>query len=109
MDSWQIVLQHYGNMIFTTLPAMTTHKHVYTITSKPLNCQYYGSTTEWLFNHLSDVKHEVDYYHSVLHGILASLPALGLKELSFPEKNVKIFTCNLPKYHKWYGQTIPCD
>jgi len=83
-------------MIFTTvLSAMTMHKHVYTITSKPLNCQYNGSTIEWHFNHLSDVKLEVDYYHSVLHGILASLPAQGLKELSFPEKGCQDFHMEL--------------
>ena len=38
------------------------------------------------FNHLSDVKHELDNYHSAPHGILASLLAQGLKELSYPEK-----------------------
>lgn len=36
------------------------------------------------FNHLSDVKHEVDNYHSVPHDTLVSLLAQGLKELNFP-------------------------
>jgi hypothetical protein len=58
------------------------------------------SATVIHFNHLSDVRCEVDYYHSGPHGTFSSLLVQDLKESSSPGKwkarvNTTVFTSNM--------------
>lgn len=66
------------------------HQELVLILQASHSASVYRSTMARHFNHLSDVKHEVDYYyHSMPHGTHASLLAQDQKESSSPENKNK--------------------